>query len=243
MLFPVLGFFDQGFYQYSMVADHWQYYSIAGVTALAAAGAVALGPRLQRGQQQVIRLVAGVVVIVLGAMSWQRCLVFRNQETLFRNDLLHNPLPWVAHNYLGLAVIKQGRMQEGIAHFEDALRIRPDFAEAHNDLGNALLQVGKNQEAIRHYEQALRISPDYPEAHNDLGIALAQAGRIPEAIEHWEHALRVKPDFADAHFNLGLALEETGRTREAIEQLEQSLKLRPDFAPARNALARLQARQ
>ena len=36
-LVPVLGFFDQGFYSYSLVADHWQYYSIVGVIALAVA--------------------------------------------------------------------------------------------------------------------------------------------------------------------------------------------------------------
>src|SRR5437867_4497736 len=29
-LFPLLGFFDQNFYQYSLVADHWRYYSIMG---------------------------------------------------------------------------------------------------------------------------------------------------------------------------------------------------------------------
>ncbi len=33
-LFPVLGFFDQGFYQYSLVADHWQYCSIVAPIAL-----------------------------------------------------------------------------------------------------------------------------------------------------------------------------------------------------------------
>ena len=40
MLFPVLGFFDQSFYQYSLVADHWQYFSIVDVIALAMAGGV-----------------------------------------------------------------------------------------------------------------------------------------------------------------------------------------------------------
>ena len=37
-LFPVLGFFDQGFYACSLVADHWQYISIIAIIALASAG-------------------------------------------------------------------------------------------------------------------------------------------------------------------------------------------------------------
>jgi tetratricopeptide (TPR) repeat protein len=243
MLFPVLGFFDQGFYRYSMVADHWQYYSMVGVTALAAAGAVTLGTHLPRGQQQVIGLVAGVVMIVLGTLSWQRCLVFCNQETLFRDNLLHNPLAWVAHNNLGLALIEQGRGQEAIEHFEDALRIRPDYPEAHNNLANALRQVGRYPEAIGHYEQALRARPDDPEGHNNVGNALLQVGKYPEAIGHYEQALRIRPDFPEAHNNLGFALEQEGRTKEAVGHYEDALRIRPDFAEAHYnwglALARL----
>jgi len=205
MLFPVLGFFDQGFYKYSMVADHWQYYSIVGVMVLPAVGAVALGTRLCRGQQ-VIGPVAGVVVIVLGALSWQRCLVFRTEETLFRDNLLYNPLAWVAQNNLGIALARLGKLQEAVGHWEQVLRIKPDYAEAHCNLGTALEQTGKIEEAIAHYEQALRIKPDFADAHNNLGLALSRIGKIQEAIGHYEQALRSKPDYAEAENNLAWLL-------------------------------------
>ena len=230
MLFPVLGFFDQGFYRYSLVADHWQYYSIVGVTALAAAGAVALGPRLRRGQQPVIGLVAGVVVIVLAAMSWQRCRGFRDQETLFRDNLVHNPLAWVVHYNLGLTLANTGRIQEAIEHYEQALRIKPDYPEAHNNLAFALEKEGRTQEAIEHYEQALRIGTDNPEGHYNLGNALEQAGRYPEAIKQYEQALRIRPRFPEVHNNLAFALEKEGRMQEAIGHYEDALRIEPDYA-------------
>jgi tetratricopeptide (TPR) repeat protein len=236
MLFPVLGFFDQSFHQYSMVADHWQYYSIAGVAALAAAGAVALGSRLHREQLQVVGPVAGVVVIVLGTLSWQRCLVFRDQETLFRDNLLHNPLAWVAHYNLGVALAQTGKTGEAIAHYEQALRIKPGFVEVHYNLGMALAQTGKTGEAIAHFEQALRIKPDFAKAHNNLGMALAQTGKIEEAIAHFKQALQVNPDFAEAHGNLGIALAHVGRLPEAIVQYGQALRINPDFAEAHGNL-------
>jgi len=242
MLFPVLGFFDQGFYEFSLVADHWQYYSMAGLTALAAAGAVALGSRLHRGQQPIIGPVAAVV-IVLAAMSWQRCRVFRNQETLFRDNLLHNPLAWVAHNDLGIALAGSGRIQEAIGHFQQALRIWPDYAEAHYNLGLALSQLGRVQEASEQYEQALRIKPDDAETHCNLGNVLLKQGKINDAIRHYEQALQIKPNFAEAHYNLGNALKKLGRAPEAIAHYEQALRIRPDYPEARNALARLQVGQ
>jgi tetratricopeptide (TPR) repeat protein len=66
---------------------------------------------------------------------------------------------------------------------------------------------------------------------------------MQEAMEHWEQALRIKPDFAEPHYFLGNVLLQQGRRQEAMEQYEQALRIKPDFTEARNALARLQARQ
>ncbi len=242
MLFPVLGFFDQGFYHYSLVADHWQYYSLVGVTALASAGTVALGTRLHR-ERQVINSVAGAVVIVLAAMSWQRCFVFRTEETLFQDNLLHNPLAWVAYDILGNASERAGRIEEAITHFEQALRVKPDYAEAHYHLGNAFLQGGTLSDAIGQYEEALRLRPDFAEAHCSLGIALYQTGKREEAIDHYEQALRVRPDFAEAHHDLGNAFLKEGKLSDAIGQYEEVLRLKPDFAEAHGNLGKALLRE
>jgi tetratricopeptide (TPR) repeat protein len=69
---------------------------------------------------------------------------------------------------LGNALFRLGEVQEAIEHWEQALRIKPDYADAHYNLGIALEQTGKIQEAIQHYEQALRIQPDFVQAQSNL---------------------------------------------------------------------------
>ena len=64
--------------------------------------------------------------------------------------------------------MRLGRVPEAMAHWEQALRLKPDFAEAHYNLGVALEEAGRAQEAIGHYEQALRIKPDFAEAQKEL---------------------------------------------------------------------------
>jgi len=135
-------------------------------------------------------------------------------------------------NNLGVALEQAGRVPEAIGHYEQALRLNPDYAEAHYNLGLALERAGRRQEAISHWEQALRLKPDYAEAHNNLGVALEQYGRLAEAIGHYEQALRINPDYAEAHYNLGLALGQTDRMPEAIGHYEQAVRIKPDFAEA-----------
>ena len=141
-----------------------------------------------------------------------------------------------ADNDLGIQFQGAGQVPEAIRHYEQALRLDPDFADAHINLGIALMQTGRIQEAIGHYEQALRIKPDSSKGHNELGIALARLGGLPEAISHWEQALRIKPAYFEVHNNLGTALLQSGRIQEAIAHYEQALRINPDLAQAHSNL-------
>ena len=169
--------------------------------------------------------------------GWGVLLVFSVAFNLLANA---DNYAW-AHTMRGSSLWVDGRHQEAIVQYEQALRIDPDLADAHDDLGYALEQAGRFQEAIGHYEQALRIKPDHAEAHNNLGLVLYQTGKSEEAMKQFQQALGIKPGFLEAHCNLAVVLEKAGRMPEAIEQYEQALRLRPDFTAASNALARLRA--
>jgi Flp pilus assembly protein TadD len=97
-------------------------------------------------------------------------------------------------------------VDEAIAHFQKALEIQPDFAEAHYNLGNALFQKGMKDQAAIHYWRAVEIQPDFAPAHNNLGTVLLEQGRVDEAIAHFQKALDSQPDFVDALNNLAWVL-------------------------------------
>jgi Tfp pilus assembly protein PilF len=235
-LFPVLGFFDQGFYAWSLVADHWQYYSIVGVIALAVAAGERMCRRLGQPSLFLGTVFGGALLLVLGVATWERNCIYADEEILWRDNLAKNPNAAIVRTILGAALAQVGKAPEAIVQYEQALRLRPGFSLAHYSLGVALAQVGRMPEAIAQYEQALRLRPDYADAHNNLAIALAQAGRVPEAMDHWTRALQIRPDYADAHNNLGLALAQVGRVQEAMDHWSQALQIRPDYADAHNNL-------
>ena len=56
-----------------------------------------------------------------------------------------------------------------VSAFRDAIRLRPNFAEAHNNLGLLLTQTGETENAILAFREAIKYRPDYAEAHGNLG--------------------------------------------------------------------------
>jgi tetratricopeptide (TPR) repeat protein len=106
-----------------------------------------------------------------------------------------------ALNNLGIALGKQGKFDEAIKCFTEALRIKPDAA-AHTNIGYALALQGNLDEAAVHLAEALRLDPHFAQAHYYFGQVLAQRGKINEAITHFEEALRLKPDWVEPMNNL-----------------------------------------
>jgi len=231
-LLPVLGFFDIFYFQYSFVADHFQYLACVGLISLAANTGMAICERAGQRGRDLGTLAATIVLLIFGVSTWRQTHIYQDSEALWRDTLHKNSNAWMAHNNLGLTLQNSGRETEAIEQYEQSLRVNPKNADAHNNWGTVLMREGKISDAIGHYEEALRIKPDYAEAYNNLGAALDQAGKFAGAIESYEQALRIKPDNAQAHYNLGIALQETGRLRKAIEHYQQALRITPDYEGA-----------
>ena len=216
------------------MAENRMYLPLAGVVALAVLGAFALAGRRTL-------LLFAAVAVGLGVASGRRNQDYSSEETIWSDTVAKNPANSRAHNNLGNAWMKMpGRMNEAVAQYEEALRLKPDYAEAHNNMGNAWMTVpDRLDDAIAQYREALRLNPDYAEARNNLGDAwLKIPERLDGAVAQLEEAIRLKPDYPEAHNNLGDAwMAMPGRLDDAIAQYQAALRLRPGYAEAHYNLA------
>jgi tetratricopeptide (TPR) repeat protein len=242
-LFPALGFFNVFPFQYSFVADHFQYLASLGIIALAAGGLATARARWRPAATGQALVWAGALLALLGTLTWRQARIYHDLEMLWRDTLAKNPACWMAHNNLSVCLTDHGRFPEAVEHGTEALSRRPNYAEAHNNLGVALAEQGKLTEAMEHYTEALRLSPHYAEAHNNLGNALVKLGRVDEAIARFTEALRLNPDSAEAHCNLGRTLAAQGKLAEGIEHYTEALRLKPEYANAHGLLGAALAHQ
>jgi Tfp pilus assembly protein PilF len=144
----------------------------------------------------------------------------------------------------GVDHVALGRPQEAVANFEQALRIKPDYAQAHDYLGCALLyNPDRLPEAMAQFQTALQLDPDLAEAHNNLGTALMNMpGHLPDAMAQFQAAVRIDPDDGSAHYNLGMAfLHLPGHLPDAMAQFQAAVQINPNDAEAHNNLGSILA--
>jgi tetratricopeptide (TPR) repeat protein len=205
-LSPALGFFNVYPQRYSFVADHFQYLASLGLIAPAS---VLLARAA--GQRGLRRAALGCLLLVLGTLTFARTLAFRDDGTIWSDNLKKDPGSWIAHNNLGTLDLNRGRLEEARAHFVAALRLYPDYPEAHYSLGAVLEEQGDLDGAEDHLRRALgRDSPVAWKAHHVLGLLHKKRGEFGEAAEQFRAALRLKPDYAGARIQLD-ALPAGGR--------------------------------
>ena len=140
------------------------------------------------------------------------------------------------HANLGTALKALGRLDEAVAAYNNALHLKPDFAEAHANLSNALQDLGQLDDAVAACKNALRLKPDFVAAHYNLGNMLKALGSLEDAVAAYNNAIRLKPDYAQAHTNLGNALQGLGRLGDAVSAYNTAILYKPDIAEAHSNL-------
>jgi tetratricopeptide (TPR) repeat protein len=230
-LFPVLGFFNVFGFTYSFVADHWQYLPCLALVAPAAAGLTRL---LARHAKPVRATAVGLLVVMLGLLSWRQSRMYNDIETFYRTTIAQNPDCWMAYNNLGRQLANdRTRLPEAISLFEQSLALHPTNTEALSNLGLALTQTDQPAAAITRLNEAVRLNPKFFQAYNNLGFALSRTGRLEESAAAFARAAQLNPTVPQIFDNWGKICQALGRAAEAEQHFAEAARLRREADSAR----------
>ncbi|KAM3115525.1 protein kinase domain-containing protein [Phormidesmis sp. 146-33] len=150
----------------------------------------------------------------------------------------------------GLEEGKRGRYTEAIEHFNNAICINPEYAEAYKYRGIARSKTGSYSEALEdfikaselygkqgevddknavlEFIQSLNFKGFTDEDYYRCGLEEGKRGRYTEAIEHFNNAICINPNYAKAYRHRGIAKSRTGNYSEALEDFLRAAKLYGD---------------
>jgi tetratricopeptide (TPR) repeat protein len=126
-----------------------------------------------------------------------------------------------------------------ITDYDQAIKLKPDYAVTYNNRGWARYNLGDHPGADADYDQAIKINQNWGDsglwaAHNNRGLVHYALGDRKAAIMDYDQAIKLKPDDATAYYNRGNAHYALGDRKAAIVDYDQAIKLKPDDATAYN---------
>ncbi len=228
---------------YSFVSDHWQYFGCLSVFPLAAAGIMKALNLIRRERSFLKTGFVGLLLLLLGTMTWRQAGLYRDDMTLWSDALAKNEKSWNAHIALGKHFYDASQLDEAMEHYRRAIQINPNEAMAHGNYATALWLSGRFDEAENEFQEAIQIKPDYYLAHANYCDLLLKRGKLDAAEGEVRQLLRLAPDSPVSLYHYGYWLMLRGKLDDAETQLSRAIEKDPDYAPARIARARLFQKQ
>lgn len=227
MLGPVIGIIQINLQAH---ADRYTYLPQIGLLIMIVWGAADVAANL-RYRPQIITAAAVVVIFAAALIARVQASYWRDNETLWNHTIAVTRDNYFAHASLSDLLMRRGRVDEAIEHSEEALRIRPNDADAQNNLGLAMLQRGETKGAVMHLEKALEINPGHMNAEVNLAWVLATAS--DDSLRNGARAVQLAEDVASraGHENaivlrtLSAAYAEVGRFNDATETADQAIQI------------------
>jgi len=238
-LVPVIGLVQTGL---QGMADRYTYVPLIGIFLIVAWGLPELAAGW-RSRKIVLILVAAAGLCTLTILTWFQVGTWRDNITLYRHAAeVTTGNDWAEYN-LGLSLAGDGRFDEALPRFQEAIRLRPGYADAYLNIGAIHALRGNRDEASANFTRVLEIEPDHVEAHRNFALILLRGGDFDGAAAHIRLLRQIRPDDPESWFLTGLLATKQGNPAEAESAYEQAIRLRPDYAEAQNHLGILLARQ
>jgi protein O-mannosyl-transferase len=227
--------------------EHRMYLPLAAVIVVVSVavqrllGRVGAALRLSHAARRAV-LVATVLLVAgaYGAVTARRQQDYLSPIAMWAEVVKQRPANPRAHNNLGVVLALEGRIEEAIPHYREAIRVGDSadvsYIQAHYNLGLALAAQGKFDEAISCYREAIRLEDKYVDARVALALALARTGRLEEGIQQLRRVLELDPQNTVARYNLALLLQGSGGFDEALAHYREAIRLDDEFVAARAAL-------
>jgi tetratricopeptide (TPR) repeat protein len=225
-LVPMLGLKQVGS---QAMADRYAYLPFIGLFIMVCWG---VSDWAERRRLSLVLLAGPSIVALLALMvvTHRQIGFWSDHVTLWTHTLQVTSGNWQAENNLGMALLRQGQMDEAIPHFRASAAINPGDAVSNMNIGIYEQTRGNAPLAIEQYKKAIKLTRDpnlKAKAYNNLGYAYKDIGDYADAQQNLQAAVSVNPEFVGAWISLGLVAQKSGDLGLAIKAYSNALRIEP----------------
>ena len=206
------------------IVEHRLYLPMVGAIILFSAGLADM-PRFRAP----LLAVAALAIVCFCGFTYSRNLVWRDQVTLWEDNVAKAEGKARVHGNLGKAYLDTGEHEKAAREFKRMIELDPTFAGAYNNLAVIYIDHLKDyREAEKYITASLELFPDYPPGYVNRGVIFMNTRRLRPAVENFEKALDLDPKNLLAHYNLAACYINMGDMDRAEEHLRKGLSFWPE---------------
>jgi predicted O-linked N-acetylglucosamine transferase (SPINDLY family) len=117
---------------------------------------------------------------------------FKNAEKYLTKSLSINSTKPATYNNLGIALKEQGKINESLERFSEAIIKKNDYADAYNNRGLVFISQKNYDLAISDFNSAIKIKPDSILSYNSLALCLFNLQNFNAALLNCNISLAIK---------------------------------------------------
>ena len=175
---------------------------------------------------------SAIALATCTALTWNQLGHWHNSRVLFQHAVAVTADNGRAHDYLGQALLEEGRTDAAVTHLREAVRLEPYNPQPAYNLGLAYYGQGNIGHAREQFERALQLDAVRIRSHFMLGNLALEGGDFPESIGHFSVIIDEDSENINARINLAIALARHGSPEEAETHFREVIEREPSNADA-----------
>jgi len=132
----------------------------------------------------------------------------------------------------GVILEGQGKLQEAVAKYGQAIRLDPTMAQAYSNRGTTRLALENYPEALSDLNEAIRRNPFEARFYYNRGNVYWYLGDFEKEVQDLTEAIRLDPYMARAYSNRGAAYIRLQKLDDALADFNAAIGVDPRFAEA-----------
>jgi tetratricopeptide (TPR) repeat protein len=136
------------------------------------------------------------------------------------------------HLHAGLEFAQEGRLDEAVDAFTEAIQLNPEDTQAYIERGQAYGNLGELQLAINDFSRAIDLDPQIADVYQHRGYAYGLLGQHQRALQDFSQAIRTGAQSAEAYFGRALAHRSLNQHKQAVWDSTQAILLNPEYGDA-----------
>ncbi len=190
--------------------------------------------------------VVTVIFVLYSFKTVTRNKAWKNNFTLFSNDVKLSPNSTRTHYYLGNYLTKPENigvnpkdsvrmnavLDSGIVELKRAIEIHPKFCDVYKQLGVAYGKKKDLKASFDYYSKAIECNPTDAPTHSNIGTVYFEMGNYSDALKAFNKAVLLDPNYTEALANLGSCYGMMKDYDNSLIYLHRCIKSDPGYAQA-----------